>query len=60
MACTYRSIACLDGAMQQGIETLITRLIVVLVDSEGEPILDDDGQPKLALRVVNECDAAAE
>lgn len=60
MPCEYRSISCLDGAAQQGIETLIMRMIVVLVDGSGDPILDDDGQPKLALRVVNECDAAAE
>lgn len=56
-ACNTRPLECLDGVASEAIETLIRRLIVVVVDSEGEPVLGDDGQPLLALRTVS-CEAS--
>ncbi len=55
MAC--RPIDCVDGIALEGLETLLRRLIVVEVDGDGAPVLDDNGQPIISLRVnVVTCD----
>ena len=56
-ACSTRPLSCIDGVAAEGIETLLRRLIVVVVDQSGDPVLDADGQPTLALRIVS-CEEA--
>jgi hypothetical protein len=55
--CSTRPLSCIDGVASEGIETLLRRLIVVVVDGSGDPVLGEDGQPQLVLRITT-CEEA--